>query len=203
VSELAIPGRHNVSNALAAIAVALLFGVAPDGIRRAAAAFRGVEHRLETVAVVDGVRFVNDSQGTQPDAVAAALRSFERPVVLIAGGRDKGVDLTALAPVVADRASAAVLIGESGPRLGSLFRDAGLHRTERAATLEEAVARADAQARAALARGEGRPGALATVLLSPAAASFDMFVDYAARGTAFRAAVADLAARRASGEEPR
>jgi UDP-N-acetylmuramoylalanine--D-glutamate ligase len=203
VNELAIPGRHNVSNALAAIAVALVFGVAPDAIRRAAAAFRGVEHRLETVAVVDGVRFVNDSQGTQPDAVAAALRSFERPVVLIAGGRDKGVDLTALAPVVADRASAAVLIGESGPRLGSLFRDAGLHRTERAATLEEAVARADAQARAALARGEGRPGALATVLLSPAAASFDMFVDYAARGTAFRAAVADLAARRASGEEPR
>jgi len=203
VNELAIPGRHNVSNALAAIAVALLFGVAPDAIRRAAAAFRGVEHRLETVAVVDGVRFVNDSQGTQPDAVAAALRSFERPIVLIAGGRDKGVDLAALAPVVAERATAAVLIGESGPRLGSLFRDAGLHRTERAATLEDAVARADALARAALTRGEGRPGALATVLLSPAAASFDMFVDYAARGVAFRAAVADLAARRSSGEVPR
>jgi UDP-N-acetylmuramoylalanine--D-glutamate ligase len=203
VGELAIPGRHNVSNALAAIAVALLFGVAPDAIRRAAAAFRGVEHRLETVAVMDRVRFVNDSQGTQPDAVAAALRSFERPIVLIAGGRDKGVDLTALAPVVAERASAAVLIGESGPRLGAMFREAGLHRTERASTLEEAVARADALARDALARGEGRPGALATVLMSPAAASFDMFVDYAARGAAFRAAVADLAARRASGEGSR
>ncbi len=203
VGELGIPGRHNVSNALAAVAVALLFGISPDAIRRAAAAFRGVEHRLETVAVVDRVRFVNDSQGTQPDAVAAALRSFERPIVLIAGGRDKGVDLTALAPVVAERASAAVLIGESGPRLASLFRDAGLHVTERAATLGEAVARGDALARAALARGEGRPGGLATVLLSPAAASFDMFVDYAARGVAFRAAVADLAARRSGGEATR
>ena len=97
VDELAIPGRHNVSNALAAIAVGLLFGVAPEAIRRAAAAFTGVEHRLQPVALVDGVRFVNDSQGTQPDAVIAALRAFPAPVVLIAGGRDKGVDLTELA----------------------------------------------------------------------------------------------------------
>ncbi len=71
----------------------LLFGVAPDAIRRAAAAFTGVEHRLEPVALIDGVRFVNDSQGTQPDAVIAALRAFDGPIVLIAGGRDKGVDL--------------------------------------------------------------------------------------------------------------
>ncbi len=191
-----------MGNALAAVAVGLLFGVAPDAIRRAAAGFRGVEHRLETVAIVGGVRFVNDSQGTQPDAVAAALRSFERPIVLIAGGRDKGVDLTALGPVVAERASAAVLIGESAPALRSLFRDAGLRRIERAATLEAAVDAADAIAREALAAHEGRPGALATVLLSPAAASFDMFTDYAARGAAFRAAVAALAARRARAGEP-
>ena len=97
VDELAIPGRHNVSNALAAVAVGLLFGVAPDAIRRAAAGFTGVEHRLQPVGLVDGVRFVNDSQGTQPDAVIAALRAFEPPVVLIAGGRDKGVDLRELA----------------------------------------------------------------------------------------------------------
>jgi UDP-N-acetylmuramoylalanine--D-glutamate ligase len=101
VDELAIPGRHNVSNAMAAVAVGRWFGLAPDAIRRAAAAFTGVEHRLEEVAVVDGVRFVNDSQGTQPDAVVAALEAFEPPVVLIAGGRDKGVDLSGLAPVVA------------------------------------------------------------------------------------------------------
>jgi UDP-N-acetylmuramoylalanine--D-glutamate ligase len=191
VAELAIPGRHNVSNALAAIAVGLLFGVAPDEIRRAAAAFTGVEHRLQPVALVDGVRFVNDSQGTQPDAVIAALRAFPPPVVLIAGGRDKGVDLTALAGVAAETVEAAVLIGESGPALEALLRDAGVRQAVRADTLEDAVATADALARDALAT---RPaGTIATVLLSPAAASFDMFVDYAARGRAFIAAVGRLA----------
>jgi len=199
IAELAIPGAHNVSNALAAVATGLLFGVAPEAIRLAAAAFEGVEHRLEPVAVVDGVRFVNDSQGTQPDAVAAALRAFDPPIVLIAGGRDKGVDLAELGPVVAERAAAAVLIGESGPALDTLFRAAGLARTERAATLDDAVRLADQIARERLAAGDPAP---ATVLLSPAAASFDMFVDYAARGRAFRAAVAGLAAARRERRTP-
>jgi UDP-N-acetylmuramoylalanine--D-glutamate ligase len=195
IDELRIPGRHNVANAMAAIAVGLLFGVPAEAIRRAAAAFGGVEHRLEEVAVVDGVRFVNDSQGTQPDAVIAAIRAFDGPLVLIAGGRDKGVDLDELAAVVGDRVVAAVLIGESGPALEHLFRAAGLARTERAATLDDAVARADALARVAI---DDR-GAGPTVLLSPAAASFDMFDDYAARGRAFKAAVAAFAAARAKG----
>jgi UDP-N-acetylmuramoylalanine--D-glutamate ligase len=196
VDELAIPGRHNVLNALAGIGAALLFGVAPDAIRRAAAAFTGVEHRLETVAVADGVRYVNDSQGTQPDAVIAALRAFPAPVVLIAGGRDKGVDLAELAAVAAERASAAVLIGESAAAMATALTAAGLARIERAGTLEEAIATAASIARAALAdqggEGPGPGEPLATVLLSPAAASFDMFLDYAARGRAFRAAVARL-----------
>jgi len=196
--ELAIPGAHNVSNALAAIGVGLLFGVAPDAIREAAAAFTGVEHRLESVALIDGVRFVNDSQGTQPDAVIAALRAFEAPIVLIAGGRDKDVDLSALPPVVTERAVAAVLIGESGPTLERMFRAAGLVRTEQAASLEEAVRIADALARDALAHAGPAVGP-ATVLLSPAAASFDMFTDYAARGAAFKTAVAALASDRARG----
>jgi UDP-N-acetylmuramoylalanine--D-glutamate ligase len=134
--------------------------------------------------------------------VAAALRAFEPPIVLIAGGRAKGLDLDALAPVVAQRAVAAVLIGESGPDLEASFRAAGLARTERAGDLETAVRRADSIAREALetARVDGG-GATdqATVLLSPAAASFDMFVDYAARGQAFKAAVAVLGADRARG----
>jgi UDP-N-acetylmuramoylalanine--D-glutamate ligase len=196
VAELAIPGRHNVSNALAAIGAAMLFGVAPDAIRGRAAGFAGVEHRLEPVALVDGVRFVNDSQGTQPDAVAAALRAFDPPIVLIAGGRDKDVDLSALAPVVAERAAAAVLIGESGPMLERQFRDAGLAVSERAPDLDTAVVRADAIARERLAAGAPEP---ATVLLSPAAASFDMFVDYAARGRAFKEAVGRLADERRQG----
>jgi UDP-N-acetylmuramoylalanine--D-glutamate ligase len=196
IAELRIPGAHNVSNALAAVAVGLLFGVETDAIRRAAAAFEGVEHRLERVAEIEGVRFINDSQGTQPDAVAAALRAFEPPIVLIAGGRAKGLDLDALAPVVAERAVAAVLIGESGPELETSFRRAGLSTTERAGDLVSAVRRADALAREALEGGHPGP---ATVLLSPAAASFDMFVDYAARGRAFKDAVVLIEAERSRG----
>jgi UDP-N-acetylmuramoylalanine--D-glutamate ligase len=198
IDELAIPGRHNVLNALASVGAALLFGVAPDAIRRAAAAFTGVEHRLETVALAGGVRYVNDSQGTQPDAVIAALRAFPGPIVLIAGGRDKGVDLSELARVVAERAAAAVLIGESAGAMAVAFGAAGLRRVERAATLDEAVATAADIARSAAAlsgeAGTGALGPVGTVLLSPAAASFDMFVDYAARGRAFKAAVARLVA---------
>ena len=199
LGELTIPGRHNVSNALAGVAVGLLAGLAPDAIRRAAAGFSGVEHRLEPVALIDGVRFVNDSQGTQPDAVIAALRAFEPPVVLIAGGRDKGVDLEPLSRVAAERVHATVLIGESGPTLERLFRAQGVTRTERAATLEAAVERADELARDALAASGSGIGGPATVLLSPAAASFDMFEDYAARARAFKAAVTDLAQRRRGG----
>ena len=188
ISELAIPGRHNVSNALAAVSVGLHFGIAPDAIRRAAAAFAGVEHRLEPVAIIDGVRFVNDSQGTQPDAVIAALRAFDPPIVLIAGGRDKGVDLSALAPVVAERAAAAVLIGESGPALEAMFRAAGLEQTRR----PRAWRRRSGSLTAWRARMREAGDPHATVLLSPAAASFDMFEDYAARGRAFKEAVGRL-----------
>jgi UDP-N-acetylmuramoylalanine--D-glutamate ligase len=191
VDDLRIPGAHNVSNAMAAITVARLLGVPRDEIRTAAREFRGVEHRLEEVTTLDGVRFVNDSQGTQPDAVIAALRAFEPPVVLIAGGRDKGVDLGELPDVVAQRAAAAVVIGESGPALGDRFANAGLRRVEPATSLDDAVELADA-----IARAIRRDDETATVLLSPAAASFDMFVDYAARGRAFKTAVARLEATR-------
>ena len=197
VAELGIPGRHSLSNALAAISVALLFGVAPDAIRAAAARFTGVRHRLESVAVIDGIRFVNDSMGTQPDAVIAALRAFEGPIVLIAGGRDKGVQMDDLAREVASRAVAAVLIGESAPDLAARFGAAGLARIETLGDLEPAVRRAHEIAREAAAGLDRLPdwagsAQRATVLLSPAAASFDQFVDYAARGEAFRLAVAHL-----------
>jgi UDP-N-acetylmuramoylalanine--D-glutamate ligase len=235
VAEISLPGAHNLSNVLAAVAVGLLFGVETARIRSAVAGFSGVPHRLETVAVVDGVRFVNDSQGTQPDAVIAALNSFPSPLILIAGGREKGLPLDDLARVAAEKAISIVLIGESAPVFEAAFVRAGHRRVERAPSLEEAVARADQIAREE-SRGAGRsdvagsgaaesgaPGesgdsvetgesgesgesavsgetgeAVATVLLSPAAASFDMFIDYAARGEAFRAAVAALAARRRS-----
>jgi UDP-N-acetylmuramoylalanine--D-glutamate ligase len=191
LEEIRLPGRHNGSNALAAIAVGMLFGIAPDAIRGAVAGFAGVEHRLQPVAVHDGIRYVNDSQGTQPDAVIAALRAFRPPIVLIAGGRDKGVDLSELVQVAGETLAAAVLIGESGPGLEARLREAGVPRTARAGSMDEAVATATSLAREA--RAERGANALATVLLSPAAASFDMFEDYAARGRAFMAAVAQLA----------
>ncbi len=185
LGEVQIPGEHNTSNVLAAVAVGLLFGIAPDAIRVAVAGFRGVEHRLERVATIDGVTFVNDSQGTQPDAVIAALRAFEPPIVLIAGGRTKNVPLDDLATVVVERAAAAVLIGETAAEMRELFGRAGLARIERAASLDAAVAQAFA-----IAREVGPP---ATVLLSPAATSFDMFIDYEHRGRAFKDAVTNLA----------
>ena len=123
IDELAIPGRHNVSNALAAVAVGLLFGIAPDAIRRAAAAFTRrrapprAGRRRSTASASSTTR-----RAPSRTRSIAALRAFEPPIVLIAGGRDKGVDLSALAPVVAERAAAAVLIGESGPTLEALFR---------------------------------------------------------------------------------
>ena len=194
VDEIPLQGEHNLSNVLAAVAVSLLFGVAPDAIRAAVAGFAGVEHRLELVAEVDRVRYVNDSQGTQPAATMAALRSFPRPLVLIAGGREKGLAIDELARVVAQRADAAVLIGEAGDAFATAFGAAGLARVERRASLEAALERADAMARAELAAAP--LGSVATVLLSPAAASFDMFTDYAARGQAFKTAVRALADRR-------
>ena len=200
VDELAIPGRHNVSNALAAVAVGLLFGVAPDAIRRAAAAFRGVEHRLETVAEVDGVRFVNDSQGTQPDAVIAALRG-----VRAADRADRRRPRQGRRPVRARRRRRGA--GRRGgpdrrerpdargavPRRRPRARPTGRRPSRRPSAAADAIAR-DAASPA------GAPGP-ATVLLSPAAASFDMFVDYAARGRAFKEAVGAIAAERRAQED--
>jgi UDP-N-acetylmuramoylalanine--D-glutamate ligase len=194
LEEIGLPGAHSVSNVLAAVGVGLLFGVAPDGIRRAVAAFRGVEHRLETVAVHDRVRYVNDSQGTQPDAVIAALRSFSAPLVLIAGGRAKGLSMEALAQVAVERAMAVLLIGESARTFAHIFARAGHRRVELLGSLEAAVVRADEIAHSELVGAP--PATTATVLLSPAAASFDMFADYAARGRAFAAAVESLLAGR-------
>jgi UDP-N-acetylmuramoylalanine--D-glutamate ligase len=199
LAEVPLPGAHNTSNVLAAVSAGLLCGIAPDAIRQAVAGFGGVEHRLEQVAVVDGVRYVNDSSGTQPDAVISALQAFEPPLVLICGGRSKDVPLEELAAEVARRAAAVVLIGETAEQMSALFRAAGAGRVERAADMEAAVRRAAylaGQAASEAGRDESGDEVVATVLMSPAAASFDMFVDYAARGQAFKQAVRALEADR-------
>lgn len=202
VDEIALHGDHSISNVLAAISAGLVAGVAPDAIRTAVSGFRGLPHRLETVGVLDGIRYVNDAQATQPDAVAAAVRSFRKPLVLLAGGRSKGLDLTELAPIIAAQCSGVVLFGELADELEGLFRGAGLHRIDRATSIPDAAARGGAMARALLTEAKDSANgsiyeseARATVLLSPIGSSFDMFNNpFGARGDAFRAAVLELPA---------
>lgn len=178
-ADVPLPGRHMLANVLGAALAARLAGVADDAIAEAIRRFRGVPHRLETVAERDGVRWINDSQATIPAAAIAALEAFEAPIVLIAGGKDKGLDYAAFADAVAARCRAAILIGETADELERLV--AARVPVRRAAAMADAVATA---------AGEARAGDV--VLLAPAAASFDMFTDYAARGDAFRAAVREV-----------
>ena len=181
-AEVPLPGRHMLADVLGASLAATLVGVRPESIAEAIRSFGGVPHRLETIAERGGVRWVNDSQATIPQAAMAALEAFDAPIVLIAGGKDKGLDYGAFADAIAGRCRGAVLIGETAATLEALVD--GRVPVRRAASMAEAV-----DAAAALAR----PGDVA--LLSPAAASFDMFVDYAARGDAFRSALERRGAR--------
>lgn len=170
---LRIPGLHNVTNALAAAAAALAVGAPPEAVARGLAGFRGLPHRLEPVATVRGVRLVNDSKSTNVASLLVALQALPGPIVLIAGGRDKGTDLAPLLPLVRERVRAIILIGEAAARFEAALGAAAPAR--RAAGLEEA---------ARLALSLSRPAD--TVLLSPACASFDMFRDYEDRGDRFR-----------------
>jgi UDP-N-acetylmuramoylalanine--D-glutamate ligase len=181
-SEVPIPGRHLLADVLAAALAASFAGVPPAAIAGAVRGFAGVPHRLEEVGEQGGVRYVNDSQATIPLAAIAALEAYAPArVVLIAGGQGKGLDYAPFADAIAEHCRAAVLIGETAEELERLI--GGRVPLRHAATMDEAVR---------LAGGLARAGDV--VLLSPAAASFDMFADYAARGDAFRSAVAALAA---------
>ncbi len=174
----ALQGPHNAQNALAAIAVVKALGVAEADIDRGLASFTGLAHRMQTIAVRDGVTFVDDSKATNPESTAPALGAFAR-VHWIVGGKRKGDDLDACAPYF-DRVVAAYTIGEAGP----LFRDL---LTGRVPAVDEAGDLATAVAHAAAAARSGD-----VVLLSPACASFDQFRDFEDRGAAFRAAVEAL-----------
>ena len=179
VDAVPLPGRHMLANVVGAALAAHLVDADGPSVAAAIGDFPGVPHRLETVAEHGGVRWVNDSQATIPDAAIAALAAFDAPVVLIAGGKDKGLEYRSFADQIARRARAGVLIGETAAELERLV--AGRVPTRRAGSMAEAVS---------LAADLAQPGDV--VILAPAAASFDMFADYAARGEAFRAAVAEL-----------
>jgi UDP-N-acetylmuramoylalanine--D-glutamate ligase len=182
-ADVRLPGRHMLADMLGAALAARLIGVDVSAIATIARTFAGVPHRLETVAERNGVRWINDSQATIPQAAIAAIEAFDAPIVLIAGGKDKGLEYAAFTDAIASRVRALVLIGETGDELEALVGDRV--PTRRASTMDEAVS---------MAADLARPGDVA--LLSPAAASFDMFADYAARGDAFRAAVEGMEAGR-------
>ena len=182
-SDVPLPGRHMLRNVIGAALAASLAGAPAEAIGQAIVDFEGVPHRLELVAERAGVRWVNDSQATIPAAAIAGLEAFDAPIVVISGGKDKGLDSAELAEAIVARCRAAVLIGETADELAEQL--AGRLPVERAVDMRDAVLAAAHAAHA----GD-------VVLLSPAAASFDMFVDYAARGEAFRAAVDALGSDR-------
>jgi UDP-N-acetylmuramoylalanine--D-glutamate ligase len=176
VDEIGIPGLHNAANALAAHALCSAIGLDSAAMARAIRGFRGLPHRVQLVAEAGGVRFYDDSKGTNVGASVAALEGFTTPVVLVAGGDGKGQDFAPLVPAVKAHARAVVLIGRDAEVLASALAPSGVP-LERAKSMEEAVATAHALA---------KPGD--AVLLSPACASLDMFRNYAHRGEAFAAA---------------
>jgi UDP-N-acetylmuramoylalanine--D-glutamate ligase len=177
--RMKITGLHNAANALAALALGEAAGLPMPAMLEALQSFPGLPHRSEWIADLKGVRYIDDSKGTNVGATMAAVAGMQRPVVLIAGGLAKGQDFTPLAESFRGKVRHCVLIGNDGPAIARVLD--GVCATERAASMADAVQAAQRAARA----GDA-------VLLSPACASLDMFRDYAQRGDVFAAAVRAL-----------
>ncbi len=178
-SAFKIKGVHNIENAMAASVMALLSGCGADAVAGALEEFPGLEHRLEIVRELHGITFINDSKGTNVGAVVKSLESFDAPIVLIAGGRDKDGDFTGLRPFIRDKVKALVLIGEAGDKIKNALDGS----TE--IFMENSLGEAVVKARELAAPGD-------VVLLSPACASFDMFRDFEHRGRQFKELVGNL-----------
>lgn len=184
-AEIGIVGSHNWQNAMAASLAALLMGQQPEIIAERLRAFKGVAHRMEPVATIDGVLYVNDSKGTNPDSTEKALGSYgKRPIVLIAGGRNKGSDMAVLAPLMRAHCRGVVLVGEATGDFIDAFARTGYTDYVCADSFEDAVAKAREMAQS----GD-------VVLLSPACASWDMFDNFEQRGDLFKELVKDYAAK--------
>jgi UDP-N-acetylmuramoylalanine--D-glutamate ligase len=179
LDRCALPGKHNRENLMAAVLAGLSLKIGAPVIQATVDRFQGLPHRLERVGRVQGVDFYNDSKATNVEAAAKSVRSFDRPVVLIAGGRHKGSDYAPLAQVAKGRVTNAVFVGESKHLLAKAFEKAIPF------SLADSMAEAVVQAFSA-----ARPQDV--ILLAPACSSFDMFSDYAERGEVFREAVKGL-----------
>ena len=184
VAELPISGLHNAANAMAALALCAALGFDANALLPALRAFRGLPHRVEKVAEIEGVRWYDDSKGTNVGATVAALKGMGAKVVVILGGDGKGQDFSPLAPAIKAHARAVVLIGADGPLIEKVIARTGVP-IENADSMADAVRRAQALA---------QPDDV--VLLSPACASFDMFRNYEHRAEVFIAAVRALEAAR-------
>ncbi|WP_338555676.1 UDP-N-acetylmuramoyl-L-alanine--D-glutamate ligase [Paenibacillus sp. KS-LC4] len=182
VGELGIPGRHNAANALAAIAGCLAAGALPEQLIETLRGFKGVEHRLEYVCEVNGVKYYNDSKATNPTATMMSAHSLTAPIVLIAGGLDRGSDYMELLPLFRDRVKGLVALGETRGKLGHVAELAGLAAVQLVEPVEDAEATLREAVRQAAALAA--PGDI--VLLSPACASWDMFTSYEQRGRIFK-----------------
>lgn len=182
VGDIGIPGRHNAANALAAIAVALAAGADPARLEEPLRTFRGVEHRLEYVGKFGGVHYYNDSKATNPMATTMSILSLPSPLILIAGGLDRGSDYLELLPVFRTRLKGLVALGETREKLRRVAEAAGLAEVK----IVEPVGDAEGTIRRAVeeAARMALPGD--TVLLSPACASWDMFPSYEVRGRMFK-----------------
>lgn len=183
IGELGIPGAHNLENALAAVAAAVAVRVDNASLAGTLKRFKGVPHRLEFVAEISGVRYINDSKGTNPDASIKALEAYESPIVLIAGGKNKGSDFGEFARKVKEKARVLVVLGQSAQLIAEAVRANGFENIQAAVDFEEAVN---------LAHKAARPGDI--VLLSPACASWDMFKSFEERGDLFKRLVHGLKA---------
>lgn len=188
VDEIGLPGRFNVENALAAIAACLAAGASPDQLIEQLRAFRGVEHRLEHVAVKEGVAYYNNSKATNSKATTMAIEALDAPIVLIAGGLDRGSDYMELVPVFRNKVKAVVALGETKEKIARIAELAGLSDVLLVDTEDNAAETLRTATRKAAALAE--PGDI--VLLSPACASWDMFASYEERGRIFKEAVHTL-----------
>lgn len=180
IEELQMLGQHNYENAMAAAAMAICAGVPLDNIRRVLREFRGVEHRIEYVATVDGVDYYNDSKGTNTDAAIRAVLAMRKPVVLIGGGFDKGGSFDEWTKLFPGRVKHLVLLGVTAPKIKASAEQFGFYDITQCETFDEAVATAKAHAE------DGD-----CVLLSPACASWGMFDNYEQRGEQFKKQVKD------------
>lgn len=180
-NDLHIIGRHNYENLMVAVAIGIYLGVPMDHIRKIITSFKGVEHRIEYVANVNGVTYYNDSKGTNPQASIKAIQTMEGPTILIAGGYDKGNDFDQWIKSFKGKVKSLVLIGETRFKIEEAARRQGFTNVFIADTLEEAVD---------ISRKQGDNGDV--VLLSPACASWGMFANYEERGRLFKTYVNNL-----------